>query len=92
MENQEISKYYSFQDASDEVLKELFSLSNPEFVGCNVYQTKGEGKEMYVWVRANSLSFFDKVEETLNAQEIDLEEIRKIEQNFPNYIVRKDVP
>ena len=93
MQNEkETSKYYKFRPIKNEILKELFTYENADLAGCNIYESSDKTKDLYVWVRVYNLSFFDLVEEKLNAEEVSLEEINKIESQFPIYQVRKNIP
>lgn len=91
-EDKEISKFYKFKSVTDQVLEDLFTYDNPSLAGCNIYEPYDKEIDMYVWVRVYDLSFFDSVEKILNSQEVDLEEIRKIELDFGRYKVRRDIP
>jgi len=93
MQNEkETSKYYKFRPIEHEILKKLFTYENADLAGCNIYESSDNKKDLYAWVRVYNLSFFDLVEEQLNAEEVGLEEINKIESEFPFYQVRKDIP
>jgi len=88
----DISKFYKFSPVSNEKLKSIFNNENFNFyAGCNVYKNSNITTEMYVWVWTQKLEIFDLVEETLIAEEIGIEEIKKIEDD-PNYLVVSDIP
>jgi hypothetical protein len=93
MQNEnETSKYYKFSSIENQILKELFTYENLSLAGFNIYESADKEKELYAWVRVYDLSFFDLVEDKLNAEEVSLEEINKIQADYPFYQVRKDIP
>lgn len=90
--DKEKSKFYKFKPVSKDILKGLFSDSNPSFIDCNVHESTENPKENYVWVRAYDTSFFDLVEETLNAEEIEVEQMNVIDRNRLIFPIIPDVP
>jgi|688.fasta_scaffold69854_6 hypothetical protein len=88
----ETSKYYKFRPVDIQILKELFTYENESLAGCNIYQSVEKENDLYAWVRVYDLSYFDLVEAKLDATEISLEEINRIQADFPLYQVRKDIP
>jgi hypothetical protein len=87
----ETSKYYKFKPATTELLKSVFTYDNINLIGCNIYECFDKTKDMYAWVRADNFGFFDLVEETFSADEVQIEEIAMVDKSI-NYKVRYDIP
>ncbi|MBL7721362.1 MAG: hypothetical protein JNK98_05160 [Chitinophagaceae bacterium] len=87
----ETSKYYRFKPVSNDLLKSIFTYDNSNLLGCNIYKPNDSNKDMYAWVRSDSLKFFDLIEERFSAEEVQIEEMAIIDKSL-DYTVIRDVP
>ncbi len=92
-QNIEISKFFKFKSINDDNLTAVFNTDRfNNSSGCNVYKSKTDDNlPIYVWIRTFDLSIFDLIEESLQAEEISIEEMKTIEDD-PDYKLISDIP
>jgi hypothetical protein len=87
----ETSRYFKFPTVDMVELQKIFKPEITTVFVCNIWTPYDTNKDSYLWASSMDLSLFDRIEVNLSAVEIGLEEVYRIERDFSNYQLMKNV-